>query len=76
MKTANDNCWPRLARAALEARDWLRVLVPELDRAIAAGKDGDGLLSRIRGLAAFHAEILKAGLKAPSRPRNCSNSDP
>jgi hypothetical protein len=57
----------RLAGAALDARDWLRTLLPELDAAIHAGRDTDGLLGRIRNLATFHADGLRMGLKRPSR---------
>lgn len=65
----------RLARAAADARDWLRVLVPQLDAAIQAGQDHDGLLARLRALADTHAESLKAALKAPAVPRNRRNPD-
>ncbi len=74
-KSAPDTTWPRLARAACDARDWLRVLIPELDRAIAAGRDHDGLLQRLRALAAGHAEALKGALKAPAVPRAHTHAD-
>lgn len=64
----------RLTAAALEARDWLRGVLPELDRAI--GNDGPDveLLKRLRALAGFHAEKLGHGLKRPIPP-SPRNSD-
>jgi hypothetical protein len=66
--------WPRLARAATDARDWLRVLVLELD-GIPATCDPGGLLARIRTRAAVHAEGLKGALKSPDGPRDRRNAD-
>ncbi|HWQ57127.1 MAG TPA: hypothetical protein VN442_25800 [Bryobacteraceae bacterium] len=68
----------RLISAALKASRWLRRLAPELDRAIAAGRDHDGLLQRLRDLAEIHADALRHGLKdrAPRQNRDSARFQP
>jgi hypothetical protein len=65
----NPSAWPRLAAAAADARDELRLLVPRLDQAIASGGDATELLRDIRVLAVRHSEGLKAALKSPAGTR-------
>jgi hypothetical protein len=63
----NLNSWSRLAGACLDARDALRRLIPELDRAIAAADTA--MLIEIRELAIRHANALQRALKHPAPPR-------
>jgi hypothetical protein len=56
--------WARLAGAALNVKNDLARMVPDLDRAIAAADTS--MLLRVRALAIRHAETLKAALKHPA----------
>jgi hypothetical protein len=50
--------WSRLARAAADARDELRSLIPALDRAISENHADVRLLERVRDAAIRNAEAL------------------
>jgi hypothetical protein len=65
----NLDSWPRLAGAAISARDELRAIIPRLDAAITAGADSTGLLQAVRLLAWKHADALRLALKAPQGSR-------
>ena len=65
----NPSTWPRLAGACMDARDDLRMLIPRLDAAIAAGVVSTEFLHQLRALAVRHAESLKMALKAPAGAR-------
>jgi len=71
----NLNSWPRLAGAAVSARDQLRALLPRLDAAIEAGVVSTEFLVELRALAVKHAESLKAALKAPEGTRRSRRDD-
>jgi hypothetical protein len=64
MKNLDD--WTRLARAAPDARDDLRSLVPALDRAIGEKNPTIPLLETARDVAIHHAEALRLALKPPA----------
>lgn len=68
----------RLISAALNASRWLRRLAPELDAAIAAGRDHDGLLQRLHELASLHADALRRALKdrTPRQNRDSARFQP
>ena len=59
--------WVRLATAAVNARDDLRDLIPDLDSALLRPSDNHAeLLRRLRVLAERHADKLRLGLKHPA----------
>jgi hypothetical protein len=66
MKNLN-NGWARLAGAAIDARNDLRMLVPRLDSAIAAAPMP--LLVELRALCTRHADSLRLALKHPAARR-------
>lgn len=78
-KTAADP-WPRLAEAALGARDDLRRLASELTEAMAAGSIPRALILRARDTAARHADGLRLALKRPTgsraRQKDCDSDLP
>jgi hypothetical protein len=63
----NLNNWARLAAAALDARNDLRMLLPRLDAAIADAPTP--LLVELRALAIRHADSLRLALKHPAARR-------
>jgi hypothetical protein len=56
--------WARLSCAVLDARNALRNLIPQLDRAIAAADTS--VLLEIRALAIQQADALRLALKHPA----------
>jgi hypothetical protein len=58
--------WARLAKAALDARDALRNLIPRLDRAIAAADAS--VLPEVRAMAIQQTTSLRLALKHPASP--------
>jgi hypothetical protein len=56
--------WARLAAAAIDARNDLRMLLPRLDSAIASTPTP--LLLELRALAIRHADSLRRALKHPA----------
>lgn len=55
----NPGNWSRLAQAAADARDELRLLVPALDRAISEEHPDVRFLERVRDVALRNAERLR-----------------
>jgi hypothetical protein len=58
--------WPRLAGAAIAARDELRMLAADLTMALASGRIQPALVVRARDLARRHADGLRFALKHPA----------
>jgi len=59
--------WARLAGAALDCRNELRLLLPRLDAAIAAGQLDTTFLRELRDMAARHAESIAGGAQTADR---------
>lgn len=60
--------WPRLAAAATNARDALRLLAAELSLALQQGGISQALVERARDIAAHHAAKLGSAIKHPGGP--------
>jgi hypothetical protein len=67
MKRACDQQWDRLAYAALNARDALRMLPPRIDQVINHPAKAIELLKEIRTMAEDLATTLRLALKHPNR---------
>ena len=65
----NLDTWSRLARAAADARDDVRALIPAFDRAIGEKYPDVALLERMRDGAIRHAEALLPSSYSTGRDR-------